>query len=111
MQYTKAVHKQMRELANLAYERELRLELEKLAEQFQSWKENKIDAFDLEHHIHEFHNGVAREIYSRYNDLAPEMILPYALIEGLICDEECPTEILEDMREIGILLYGERAKR
>jgi hypothetical protein len=108
MQFSKAVRKRMRELVNMAYERELRSELEKLADQFELWKETKIDTFDLAEYVHKYHNGAARELYSRYNDLAPEMILPYALKEGHISDEECPAEIVDDMRAIAILLYGEQ---
>ena len=107
MEYTKAVRKQMREMATVAYERELRLELKKLAEQFQLWKEDKIDSFELETCVHNFHNGPARTIYNRYTGLQLEMILPYALKEGIICEEECPAEIVEDMRDIARLLYGD----
>jgi hypothetical protein len=107
MQYTKTVRRKMRELVNVAYERELRLELGKLAEQFQLWKEDKIDTFDLEHLIHKFHNGTARVLYNRYTDVPPEMILPYALTKGLICDNECPDEIVDEMRAKAIVLYDE----
>lgn len=107
MKYTKAVRKRMRQLINVAYERELRLELEKVDKQFQLWKEDKIDTFDLEHDIHKFHNGMARTLYSRYTDVQPEMILSYALIKGLISEEECPVEIVDDMRDIVKIVYGE----
>ena len=104
MEYTKAVCKRMRELVSVAYERELRLELEKLADQFQLWKEDKIDTFDLETCVHKFHNGAARTLYNRYTGLQPEMILPYSLKEGIIRKEECPAEIVDDMRDIAKIL-------
>lgn len=45
MQPTKRLKKRMRELMGIAYERELRQELEKLATQFQLWQQDKIDTF------------------------------------------------------------------
>lgn len=98
VRYSKAIYKKMRELSVTAYERELRGEMEKLAEQFQLWRDNQINTWDLEEAIHKFHNGPARKLYSRYRDLAPEMILPYALNKGLVAYEDIPEEIADEMR-------------
>jgi len=98
MKYTKAIAKKMRELASQAYERELRRELEKLAEQFKSWQDEQIDTWDLENAVHKFHNGPARELYKRYTGLSPAEVLPYALFRKLITYEELPPEIDEEMR-------------
>jgi len=87
--------RRLRELTGIAYERELRLDLGKLEGQFQLWKDGKVDTFELEHYIHKFHNGPARMLYSRYTDLKPEMVLPYAVTYGSISDEECPDEIID----------------
>ncbi|MGL5514959.1 MAG: hypothetical protein ACRDBM_17230 [Sporomusa sp.] len=107
MKYSKKVKKQMRELVGIAYERELRQELEKLAAQFQLWQQSKINTFDLEHRIHQFHNGPARVLYNRYTDLPAEMVLPYALSHGLISEGECPDEIADEMRMRARVIYGE----
>ena len=98
MQYTKAIRKRMRELVGIAYERELSLELTKLEEQFKRWKIGEVDAFELSHLIHQYHNGPARVLYNRYTDVSPEMILPYALKNNLVLENECPGEIIEEMK-------------
>jgi hypothetical protein len=98
VQYSKAVYKKMKELSGKAYERELRGEMEKLAEQFQLWRDNQIDTWDLKEAVHKFHNGPARKLYGRYTDLSPEQVLPYALHKGLVAYEELPEEIIDEMR-------------
>lgn len=66
MQYSKTVYKKMRELSGKAYEKELRGELEKLAEQFQLWRDTRIDTWDLVEAVHKFHNGPAKKtLYTR----------------------------------------------
>ncbi len=108
MRYTKAVNKKMRELSNQAYERELRQELKKLAEQFKLWEDSQIDTWDLEQKVHKFHNGAARELYKRYDMVSPEMILPYALFKEIIMYEELPEEIVDDMKMRVSMLYDHK---
>lgn len=103
--FTKAVSKKMRELSNQAYERELRQELEKLAEQFLLWRDNQIDSWNLEEAIHKFHNGSARELYKWYTMSSPEEILPYALFKKIIAYEELPELIADEMKLIASNLY------
>lgn len=79
MDYSKSVRKRLKQLALEAYEKELSLELKKLAKLFLLWDEGKIDAWSLEEAIHKFHNGPSRKLYGRYIDLPPETIVPYAL--------------------------------
>jgi hypothetical protein len=96
----------MRELSNRAYERELQLEMKKLAEQFKLWQDNQIDVWDLEQAVHKFHNGAARELYKRYTMLKPDEVLPYALFKNIITYEELPIEIVEEMKMIVSILYN-----
>lgn len=87
----------MRQLVIQAYEKELSSELKILSGQFQLWRKEKITAWELEDSIHKFHNGPAQKLYSRYINVPPEMILPYALAKGIICLDACPEEIREEM--------------
>lgn len=98
MAYSKVIRKRLRELVGIAYERELRLELEQLDGKFQLWHDGAIDSFELEHCIHRFHNGAARELYCRYTDVPPELVLPYALANHLIADEELPEEAFAEIK-------------
>ena len=97
MNYSKACYKQMRQLMFKAYEKELSLELETLSGQFQLWGKEEITAWELEDAIHQFHNGPAKKLYSRYINVPPEMILPYTLAKGIISFDNCPEEIREEM--------------
>jgi hypothetical protein len=98
----------MRELSSQAYERELRKELENLAEKFTLWQENQMDIWDLEEAIHQFHNGVARELYKHYTMLSPEQILPYALYKNIIAYEEMPEEIADEIKMMAQLYRRNR---
>jgi hypothetical protein len=63
----KAARRTIRELADLAYERELAVELAKLRVEFDAWAAGGMTAFELEQAIHRFHQGMARELYNRYS--------------------------------------------
>jgi hypothetical protein len=96
----------MRELVALAYERELRLELTQLADMFELWKADKLDTIALAERIHKYHNGAARKIYDKYNDIEPDIALGYALNADTISEEECPVEIVGSLRDIAKILRG-----
>lgn len=106
MRYSKTAYKKMKELSGKAYERELHEEMDKLAGQFQLWRDNQIDIWDLEEAVHKFHNGPSRKLYARYTDLSPEQVLPYALHKGLVSDADLPEEIADEMR-MKAKVYGE----
>ncbi|MEW6358638.1 MAG: hypothetical protein AB1696_20050 [Planctomycetota bacterium] len=99
--YRKAVKRKLRELAVIAYERELGAELEKLARKFDEWREKKIDAFELTDIIHKFHNGPAREMWKSYTANCQDLIVAGAVNRGVLKREEIPEDVLQ---EIGQLL-------
>ncbi|OPY57078.1 MAG: hypothetical protein A4E55_01842 [Pelotomaculum sp. PtaU1.Bin035] len=98
MNYSKAVRKKFKQLATLAYEKELRAELKILSEKFKLWDEGKIDTWTLEEAIHNFHQGPSKKLYGRYTDLSPDMIVPYALAKGLISLDDIPSEIADEIK-------------
>jgi hypothetical protein len=57
-----------------------------------------MDTWDLEGAIHQFHNGVTRELYKQYTMLSPEQILPYVLFKNIITYEELPEEIADEIK-------------
>lgn len=69
-QYSKRIRKQLRELASLAYERELGEELSALAEHFDDWRSGNLSGRELSDLIHTFHQGPSRKIWSRYHTRA-----------------------------------------
>ena len=86
--FTKRERAQLRELAGAAWEAELEAELEKLFEVFLKWADSGIGAFDLSDKIHEFHNGISRELYSRHTGLDPEITVPRAIALGILGEGE-----------------------
>ncbi|MFW6161369.1 MAG: hypothetical protein ACODAJ_01290 [Planctomycetota bacterium] len=84
----------LRRLAAEAYRRELEQALAKLEKHFAAWRSGEIDAFKLEQRIHEFHNGIARDLWKRYEQLNPNLSLPRAVAVGVLVREEVPSELL-----------------
>ncbi|MGB1109871.1 MAG: hypothetical protein ACPG4N_05925 [Gammaproteobacteria bacterium] len=79
--FTKNELRQLRELAALAHERALEDALEPLYEDFLKWADDGHSAFDLNDLIHQFHNGISRELYKLYVLDPPHL----AVIAGLEC--------------------------
>ncbi len=92
----KLIKKALREYADKAYEAELRKELEALSAKFDEWEAGKLDNFDLTEAIHKFHNGPARELYTKYNYSPPlEMLVAHAIVTGLLKKEDLRPDVLE----------------
>ncbi len=85
---TKKQKKHIREMAGVAYGRELAAALDKLLASFQKWKQGGMGPFDLDERIHEYHNGTARELYKQYATGDPDMAVMLALAGGILKIEE-----------------------
>lgn len=91
----KPIKRVLRQLMEVAYERELHRELEKLDQAFATWRDGMINSFELNELIHKHHNGPSRELWSRYSSgRDADMYVAYAVVEGLIEEEEVPAEVL-----------------
>ena len=91
----KATKKIFRSLVGQAHEQELRGALTDLGQCFDRWQAGEIDSFELSDRIHEFHNGLNREIWLRYNSrLDLDFLVERALQEGLLELKSIPAEIL-----------------
>ncbi len=102
---SKAVRRAIRELAGLAYERELAAELTKLRAQFDAWGAGQMSPFELEQAVHEFHNGVARQLYNRYSSgsTLPHVVAG-AVLRGTLSVVEIPDPAREELdRLIAVL--------
>jgi hypothetical protein len=87
----KPIKRVLRQLMDVAYERELHRELEKLDQSFAAWREGTISSFELNELIHKHHDGPSRELWSRYRNVrAADMLVTSAVVEGLIKEEEVP---------------------
>jgi hypothetical protein len=93
--YTKAQRKKLRQLKDIAYERELDQALEKLYKKFQKWQNKEINGFELNDLIHKHHQGASREIWKFYTYANPDMAVARAMNQGLLKKEDIPRDILE----------------
>ncbi|NJO82131.1 MAG: hypothetical protein HC828_04540 [Blastochloris sp.] len=99
-QYPKPIKRLIREYAARAYEAELGRALGELDQQFAAWRNGQISAFELSDHIHVFHQGPARELWSRYNARIDDTLVAHAIVTGLLPRETIPAELLEALGPI-----------
>lgn len=91
---TKALKKELAKLNDMAYRRELSLELEKLLDGFKAWKNGAKDIFDLVESVHEFHEQSARKLYEVHATGDDHRgALAFALAEGTIKESEVSEEL------------------
>jgi len=90
----KANRRKLRELAGMAYTRELAAELSKLERDFALWRSGDIDPFELSDRIHRFHDGISRDLYVLYRDLSPSHSVARAVVLQLLQEAEVPSKIL-----------------
>jgi hypothetical protein len=103
LKYSKKDKKLLRSLINLAYERELKFELDKLELNFIKCKNNEIDVFELDNIIHKYHNGTSRNLYKKYNDDFSgliDMTVAYSLKSGFLKREEIDESLIERIDDI-----------
>jgi hypothetical protein len=98
--YPKRVKRQLRDLAGIAHEREVRRHLEELYEQFAGWKAGAVDTFDLTAKIHEFHNGPHRKLFAQYCASYVDLIVAAALVDGVLIESEVPAEAMDAIARI-----------
>ena len=107
-EYTKRIKRLIREYAARAYEAELGQALGELEQQFAAWRSGQISTFDLSDHIHAFHQGPARELWSRYNARIDDTLVAHAIVTGLLPCETIPAELLAALQPI--LAFYERER-
>jgi hypothetical protein len=91
---TKAQKRRLTELGGIAYERDLSAELGKLESEFAIWRAGRLDAFDLQQAIHRFHQGPARELFSKYQSEVIEFAVAHAIARGILSVEEAGPEMM-----------------
>jgi hypothetical protein len=96
-QADKTQDRRLRDLAELAYERELSRELSDLEEDFKRWRAGETNAFDLSEAIHEFHQGAARDLFSMYGRSDRRFVVARALHEGIVSKEEAGDAVIKHL--------------
>jgi len=91
----KRLRRLIREYSSLAYEAELRLALQSLAEMFDTWRSGELSSFDLSDEIHKFHQGTSRDLWKSYNLGQSEWALARAVHSGALDRAVLPPELLD----------------
>jgi hypothetical protein len=81
----------------VAYRRELDQELCGLWGWFQRWKTGEVDCFELSDKIHEFHDGISRQLFVMYGQLKPDIAVGRAVARDLLAAKELPPAILTEV--------------
>jgi len=104
MVYSKKHKKLLKDLVSMAYERELKSELEKLEINFLKLQNGEINAFELDNIIHGYHNRISRELFKKYNvDYSGELLdmtVAYSLKKGVLKRYEIDESLIERIDDI-----------
>lgn len=93
--YPKHIKKLLAQAMSTAYERELQSALTELDRSFAEWRDGAISSGELSHRIHQYEVGKSRQLFKRYNDGDPDMIVAYAVTIGVLQRQDLPAELLE----------------
>ncbi len=92
---------QLDEWMGICYDRELDRALHDLDRHFDAWRRGELHPVDLSEHIHRFHQGPARQLFSKYqvpSHLRAEM-LAHAILDGLVDESELSDTVREAVRD------------
>jgi len=87
---SRKIDKQMRELAQLAYERDLSRCIDVLHAQMSEWKDGRMTVWDIEQSIHEFHNKIARSLYRSYAMNDTFLAVAFGVAQGVLSLNDIP---------------------
>ena len=103
--YSPQLKKRLRELALLAIEKELGLQLQELAEHVESWKSGKLSNRELRHVLHAYVDGPSRELFRRHREVPDDIFVADAVARNVLKEEEVPQELLPYIRN-GVQFYS-----
>lgn len=89
----------LREWAGEAWESELHEALEGLFEEFCRWADDGYSSREIAERIHEFHDGISRELYKRYTGFSPFVAVARAIALGIIDEAELTPTLLEKLAD------------
>jgi hypothetical protein len=104
--FGKAQRRELPRFASRAYERELGAALAALETQFREWHAGSLDVHQLSDAIHQFHNGIARDLFVTYTRLEPRIAVAQAVARKVLRDDEVPATLREALHTL-IVFYEE----
>ena len=96
--YSVKVKKQLRELALLAIEKELGVQLQELSKHVDSWKSGSLSNRELRHIVHAYVEGPSRELFRRHREVPDDIFVADALAREILAKEDVPQELWPYLR-------------
>lgn len=109
-EFSKQDRRAIRNLADLAWERELRRELQTLSKTIHEMEGGSISPFEANDKIHRFHDGDSRRIFRQYSQPHPWLGICQAYADGVLTDDDiaaCSQSIQERIRAFVRLFDGD----
>ncbi len=107
IELSKKTRKELRQLLKQSYAAELNQHLLDLSMKFDDWKNKKIDCWELDDQIHEFHNGISKNLFNSYNAKGVDdlYMVSRAFANGLLRKEEIPVEAIDLVEHYAATLF------
>jgi len=83
----------LRELAQVAHERELQSIMDRLQDNFNAWQQGDVSVWQMETCLNDFVNGTSRALHTTYTLTDPSFSVAYAVSKGVLAMEEIPVEL------------------
>ena len=93
--YSKSIKRELRALAAIAYERELRSALDNLDSHFSRWRSGKMDSITLHQQIHDYYTGISRELFKQYNYGQDDTNVANAFVRDILRRDEVSASVSE----------------
>ena len=87
-EFTKSEKRHVGELAALAWDRQLRAELARIGDAIDSMNEQQSSPHSVNDLIHDFHTGISRELFTRFNTNKPWVGVCHAYYDGVLTDDD-----------------------
>jgi hypothetical protein len=95
---SKAERRELRQLVELAHDRELSSAAADLMARFADWRAGKMNVFELNEQIHRYHDGPSRDLYKTYVIGKARWSVASAIARGVLKESEVSPVILESLR-------------
>ncbi len=95
---TKGMRKEIRRLLVVAYDREVKKNLEALALRFEAWKRGELDDGQFNQEIHEYHDGAARETWKAAHWSDDRLYIIRSVNDGYLSPDELSPRLLENIK-------------
>jgi hypothetical protein len=106
---SKKLKAMLREHVGRAWEAEMGAALGALSAKFDEWRAGAMSTADLDAAVHDYHDGVAREMWKRFSTNDPVIPLAHAVATGVLPQDSLPPEVVERIASmVGLLEELER---